>query len=79
MVKLYTVNEAMQAGEALNNQRIYIEGLFSFDTEYIAIEHWPKAEQDLFDNSTIWIEESRGVFGCNVQSLEKLSGKRWFV
>ena len=72
-MKLYTINEAFEKKESLQNQRIYIEGLLTFETEYISLSHWPKSEQS---GNEIWIEETNGVFKFNFESMEKLSGKK---
>ena len=72
-MKLYSVNEVLENKEKLHGQRIYIEGLLSFDTEDISILQWPKSEQS---GLGIWIEETNGVFKFNFSSLEKLAGKK---
>ena len=68
-MKLYSVNEVLENKEKLHGQRIYIEGLLSFDTEDISILQWPKSEQG---DLGIWIEETNGAFKFNFSSLEKL-------
>ncbi len=72
-MKLYSVNEALEKKHQLHGQRIYVEGLLSYDTEDISIMHWPKSEQG---GLGIWIEETNGAFKFNYSSLEKLAGKK---
>jgi hypothetical protein len=72
-MKLYSVNEALENRENLGGQRIYVEGLLSYDVEDISLVHWPKAEQY---SRGIWIEEGNGVFKYNYEALEKLAGKK---
>ena len=72
-MKLYSVNEALENKEQLQGQRIYVEGLLSFDVEDISLVHWPKAEQS---GRGIWVEEGNGVFKYNFEALDKLAGKK---
>ena len=72
-MKLYSVNAALKNRNQLHGDRIYIEGLLSFEFENISISHWPKAEQE---GSGVWIAESNGVFRFNTDALEKFAGKK---
>jgi len=72
-MKLYTVNGAIDRCNELNGNRIYIEGLLTYEIEDISLSHWPKSEQR---NNEIWIETGSGAFQLNPKSLEKLSGKK---
>ncbi|MGH1441620.1 MAG: hypothetical protein ACRBBR_16015 [Cellvibrionaceae bacterium] len=72
-MKAYSVNEALENKVKLQGQRIYVEGLLSYDVEDISLVHWPKAEQS---DRGIWIEESNGVFKYNFEALETLAGKK---
>lgn len=72
-MKLYSVNEALGLLNSLNGQRIYLEGLFCFETENISLSHWPKSEDK---GQSIWVQEGTGVFRFNPEALEKLSGKK---
>jgi hypothetical protein len=72
-MKLYCVNETLENREKLHSQRIYIEGLLSYDVEEISLLHWPKSEQRY---RGIWIDETNGVFKLNNSALEKLAGKK---
>ena len=72
-MKLYSVNEVLENKESLHGQRIYIEGLLSYDVEDVSLLHWPKAEQSEIG---IWIEESNGAFKYSFESLDNLAGKK---
>jgi hypothetical protein len=72
-MKLYTVNELLQYKESFNGKRVYVEGLLTFETENVSINHWPKTEQSGYG---IWVQAGKGAFGYNKDSLKKLSGKK---
>jgi hypothetical protein len=72
-MKLYTVNELLQNKESFNGNRVYVEGLLTFETENISINQWPKSEQTGYG---IWVQAEKGAFGYNIDSLNKLSGKK---
>ena len=72
-MKLWSVNEILEDKEHLHGQRVYVEGLLSFDIEDISLHHWPKTEQS---SKSIWVEEGAGVFRYNIEALTKLRGKK---
>ena len=72
-MKLHTVNELLENKEIFNGQRVYVEGLLTFETENISINHWPKSEQNRYG---IWLSVGMGAFSLNQDALAKLSGKK---
>lgn len=72
-MKLHTVNELLENKESFDGQQVYVEGLLTFGTENISINHWPKSEQNGYG---IWLAVGTGAFGYNQDALSKLSGKK---
>ena len=72
-MKIYSVNEALNAKGALHGQCVYIERVLTFETENISLLHWPKPERR---PKSIWLEESSGPLRFNSAGMEKLVAKK---
>lgn len=80
-MQLLSVNDAIASIKHLHGQRIYVEGLLTYEYEDISISHWPKSEQySDSDKSTITIGVSyRSAFSFNHEAMERLAHKRVVV
>lgn len=72
-MKIYTINEILADKARFHGQRINIEGVLVFDTENVALLHWPKSERG---TKSIWLEQSGGPLRFNDPVMEKLAGKK---
>jgi len=72
-MKIYSVNEILGEKTTLHGQRVYLEGVLTFETENISLLHWPKSERG---SKSIWLEESKGPLRFNEIGMERLIGKK---
>jgi hypothetical protein len=74
-----SVNKAIARAHDLDGACVAIEGILSFETEDVSINHWPKTERREGYASSIWIDPDGVVFGLDEETLAKWSGKRVVV
>jgi len=75
-MKIYSVNEILEEKTTLHGQRVYLEGILTFETENISLLHWPKSERK---SKSIWLEEGRGALRFNATGMKRLAGKKVIV
>lgn len=78
-MKLLSVNYAIDRAHALNGACIVIEGILSFETEDVSINHWPNAERREGYASSIWIDPDGVAFDLDEVTLNNWGGKRVVV
>lgn len=74
-----SVNKAIARAHDLGGACVAIEGILTFETEDVSINHWPKAERGEGCASSIWIDPDGVVFSLDEETLTKWSGKRVVV
>ena len=72
-MKIHTINEVLSKKNDLDGQRIYVEGVLTYETENVCLEHWPKSERG---RQSLWLEQSKGPLRFNQIGMEKLAGKK---
>lgn len=79
MLEAFSVNQVIEQLETLAGQDITVTGLFSFGFEDVCIRHWPKAERHDDYESSIWLSTGSGALRFDMQTCERLSGRRVVV
>lgn len=75
-MKILSVNQALEHARHKTGACLTVEGILSYEIEDIALYHWPKAEREDGQASSIWIECGSAVFTPNDEVLRRWNGKR---